>query len=285
VRFLDFIQLGDKYNSFNQHKACFNGSLGKIYNLRRDEVNNLNCNHWDCPRCRSKKKYQLFLETFYLVNQLDLNKHFIMTFQGKDFRDKYSYEESYEIMSKTWHKYQQVIEYHKGKFDYIKFPRAQQDGYCHFHIILPKFISWYFLDLKRKLYPELGFVRISKNVDLAEYLHRDFFKDHEYYIPKGVRHYSCSRGLTYNKFSNPYFQEDNAIILGRHTLSEFEDLVNKKFGRSLPNEEYLKEFVREKQYQIQKKGRLVNGVLEKPVITTIKGARYKGWDNQNRMWY
>jgi len=170
-----------------------------------------------------------------------------MTFGGSEFRDLYTPEQSYPIMAKIWNKFKQVIEYHKGKFDYIILPRAQKDGYCHYHTLLPKNISWYFLNEKRKLYPEMGFLRINRNVDIAEYLHGDFFKDSEYYLPHGCRHYSSSRGIKFNKYSNPYFQDDNVIILGNHTLQQFEDLVNEKFGRSLPNEEYIKEFLKVKE--------------------------------------
>jgi len=165
-----------------------------------------------------------------------------MTFGGKEFREKYNFTETYKIMSRIWNKYKMVIEYHKGKFDYIILPRAQQDGVCHFHCILPKWISWRFLDKKRKLYPEMGYVRINKNVDLADYLHNDFFKDHEYWIPEGVRHYSSSRGLKFNKFTNPYFNEENSMILGQHTISDLEDLVMEQFGRLLPASYYLSKY-------------------------------------------
>lgn len=270
---MDFLELSDYYNSYNYHSSCFNGGLGEIYNLRNDNVNPISCHHWDCPKCRPNNKYKLFLETYYLVENLDFNKHFTITFQGKKIREKHSFEQSYPIMSKIWNKYKQVIEYHKGKFDYIIFPRAQKNGYCHFHVILPKFISWKFLDEKRKLYPELGYVRINKNVDLAQYLHQDFFKDHEYYIPKGIRHYSTSRALKFNKFSNPFFQEDNAIIMGNHTMQEFEDLVKEKFGRPLPNEHYLKEFIKGKKNDFLIGGNYLNGELKKPIL---KGGGYTG---------
>jgi len=168
-----------------------------------------------------------------------MDKHFIITFGGKEFRAKYTYKESYAIMSNYWHKYSKVIEYHKGKFDYIQFPRAQQDGYCHLHTIIPNYISWKFLDEKRKLYPEMGYVRINKNVDLAQYLHKDFFKDNEYYLPKGVRHYNSSRALKLVKYMNPFFQEDNVMMLGKYKIQEFETEVENKFRCALPNEYYI----------------------------------------------
>jgi len=238
----NFKQLSDDYNSYETHRGCYNGSIGKIYNLRENVVNHVGCNHWNCPRCRKRLRWNLYEQTFYLSKSLGLDKHFIITFGGKEFRTKYTYEESYGIMSNYWDKYKKVIEYHKGKFDYIQFARAQQDGYCHLHTIIPKFISWKFLDEKRKLYDKMGFVSINKNVDLADYLSYDFFKDREYYIPKGVRHYNSSRALTLNRFDNPFFQDDNVMVLGRHTVEKFEDDVLGKFGRLLPNEYYIREY-------------------------------------------
>jgi hypothetical protein len=241
IEFQDFNDLKDYYNSYNKHRGCYIGSIGKFYNLKDNKVYNMGCKHWSCPRCRARKKYQLFLETYYLTQNLGMDKHFIMTFQGKEFREKIPYYQSFPIMNNIWHKYHKVIEYHKGKIDYLIFPRAQQDGYCHFHVTMPRSISWKFLDEKRKLYPEMGYVRINKNVDLAEYLHKDFFKDHEYVIPFGVKHFRSSRSLKINRFYNPFFHEDNAFVTG--DIKKLEELVIEKFGRSLPLEEYVKQFV------------------------------------------
>jgi len=238
----DFQQLKDYYNSYDQHKGCFTGSLGKIYDLRNDKLRPFGCFNWNCPKCRPYLKYKLYVETFNICKAFELDKHFIITFQGKKFRDKIPFYQSYQIMSNIWNKYKKVIEYHKGKFEYLIFPRAQKDGYCHFHIILPKYISWYFLEKKRKLYPEMGYLRINKNIDLAEYLHRDFFKDNEYYTPLGQRHYSSSKALTFNQYINPYFREDNILLLGRHKPEDMEKEIIKKFGRLLPFEEYVKKF-------------------------------------------
>lgn len=234
--------LYNQYNSYFMNSGCFNGSIGEIYNSRSHKVLNMSCKMWSCPKCRKRLKYRLFLETFYLVDQLELNKHFILTFGGEEYRKKYSFYDSYKIMSNNWDKFKKVIEYHKGKFDYILFPRAQNDGYCHYHVLLPKYISWYFLENKRKKYDEMGYLRINKNRDVAEYLHSDFFKDSEYWIPTNIKHYKSSRGIKFNKYRDPFFEDDNCMILGKHSVEDLEELVEDKFKCSLPNEYYLRKY-------------------------------------------
>ena len=53
---MDFIENKNIYRSINEHRKCFNGSIGKIYNLRENRVFDIGCNRWDCPKCRPKKK-------------------------------------------------------------------------------------------------------------------------------------------------------------------------------------------------------------------------------------
>lgn len=240
--------LYNEYNSYFSHIGCYNGSLGEIYNNRKNMVYPVACKNWSCPKCRKILKYNLFVEVFYLVYALNLDRHFIITFRGnRDYKRGYGvlseFEDSYRIMSKLWNKFKKVIEYHKGKFDYILLSRSQNDGFCHFHILLPKYISWYFLDKKRKLYDDLGYLSINKNRSVADYLHKDFFKDSEYWIPKGVKNYKSSRGIKFNKYKENDFKLENCFILGKHTMKDFEDLVESRFGRCLPIDYYMKRYV------------------------------------------
>jgi hypothetical protein len=237
---MNFLDQIDNYTNSVKHRGCINGNYGKIYNFNSDTVRNLGCNNWNCLYCRPMKKYNLFLATYYLVINLDLNRHFVMTFGGSKFRNEFSWEESYYIMSEIWSKFKDVIEYNYGPFDYIQFPRAQRDGYCHYHTLIPMYIPFSFLEKKRKeLYPELGYLRIMKNVDVAQYLHRDFYKDPEYYIADGYKHFRTSRGIELKSFKTE-FQEENKIFVGRWSEGQVNEIMKKKYGR-MPLDLYINE--------------------------------------------
>lgn len=241
---MDFLEQIENYTDAKKHRGCYKGFYGKVYNLNEDIVRPLGCNNWNCPNCRPRKKYNLFLETYYCVINLDLTRHFIMTFQGKKYRELYSWIESYYVMSKIWNKYKQVIEYHYGPLDYIQFPRSQQDGYCHLHTLIPKYIPWRFLEKKRrKLYPELGSVSINKNVDVATYLHRDFFKDNEYIIPNKFTHVRHSRSIKFNEFNKNDF---NLIFSGNMSEGAINKFVVDKLDR-LPLDVYINELNKKRQ--------------------------------------
>lgn len=195
-----------------QYPLC--EKLGKLYIPEENKIMDIPCGMWPCERCRPNLKYKLYEDILRNVYNFDLQKHFVITFAGKEYREKYSIEDSYKIMSIAWHKYLNVINYHYGKIIYILLPRAQKSGYCHYHILTNKFLDWKFLNKKRKKYG-LGYVSIQKNKDVAEYLNTDFFKSHEWMIPKGIRHYRCSREIKLMNYKgdveNKYFTNKMSI--------------------------------------------------------------------------
>ena len=138
---MEFEELRDKYQTVNQ--GCC--KTGKIYSFRNNKINPVFCLNWSCDRCRRKLKNYLYMSTLVNVLSFDLDRHFIITSRGKNFRTMYTYEESYDYMSYGWKKLKQRIQRKYGYFDYICFPRAQRDGYVHLHVIVNKFIPWSFL--------------------------------------------------------------------------------------------------------------------------------------------
>lgn len=258
---MEFEELKMEYNSINE--GCCR--CGKIYDYRKNRNNPLFCLNWSCDRCRGVLKNRLYHSVIQNIYMFNLNKHFVITSEGKEYRNKYSFEESFSFMSSQWKKFKKCIEYNyyerytkKGyyapyigeTFHYILFPRAQRDGYCHFHLIIPDEISWDFLDNIRKKYG-LGYVSIQKNQSVAEYLHRDFFKDHEYIIPHNVKHYISSRALMLNNYSKPdkskFFGEIDCVpekILFKTNKKEvIYNTLCDVYGRALPFEEYVKEYM------------------------------------------
>lgn len=192
---MTFKELKKIYKSINP--KC-NGRLGKVFVLGSG-LYDIPCQKWNCKKCRPHKKFEIYLDILRYVYIYHLQRHFVITFAGKKVRDLCSWEESYKFMAKQWIKFRKCIEYKYGKLTYILLARAQESGYCHYHILTNKYLDWYFLNKKRKNYG-LGYVSIQKNKDVAEYLNTDFFKEHEWFIPLNIRHFRCSRDikLTYN---------------------------------------------------------------------------------------
>lgn len=193
---LEFKDLLKWYSRRNP--ICY--SLGRSYNIGNDSLKDVYCMKWDCSFCRPILKYIYFIEVLKNVYSFKLYNHFVITFPGKSFRDKYSWDESFKNMSYAWNKFKKIVEYHYGPFDYIQFPRSQKTGYCHYHTLINKNISWYFLNKKRKL-SELGYVSIQKNKNTADYLTSDYWKDNEWCIPSSYRHFRSSRSIKLNNFS------------------------------------------------------------------------------------
>lgn len=190
------------------------GRLGKLYVHNNNELVDIGCNQYDCAICRPIKKYLLFVEILKNVYSFNLQKHFIITFVGKNHRKQYSWIDSYKVMNYEWTKFRLVLNRRFGKVSYILLPRAQKSGYCHFHILTNKFMSWHFLNEKRKRY-KFGFLSIQKNKNVAEYLNQDYFKDHEWIIPPGIRHYRSSRNI---KLNNSCKDENNIFFTHNTSL-------------------------------------------------------------------
>jgi len=186
----------DRVNYFCQRKR-----LG--YDKRNHRVKGLSCNNWSCARCRPKMKQELFYKVVTASMVFGLDKHIILTVPGRNYRNKVTVEESFELLRYDFMKLRKVLKYHLGDIEYIAMMRSQTDGYAHTHMLANKFIPQAFLKKKAGKYPNIGFTSIRQNTDVAKYLTNDFWKDHEYVIPDGKRHYSCSRNVA------PYMAKNN----------------------------------------------------------------------------
>jgi len=248
---------GLKKDYSNVNRIC--GKLGKIYNFKEHKIDDIKCRHFNCARCRNKLKFLLYVKTAKNCLDFNLEKHFVITFKGKDYRELYNFIESFYFMSNAWNKYKQVIEYNYNiknnsrgiakyygdKFSYILFPRSQKDGYCHYHIIIKGYIPWKFLNETRKK-QNLGFVSIQKNKSVVDYMHTDFYKDNEWIIPYNFKHIRTSRDIVLNNIDNSDWKENNNVFMNtmKHkvTIDEMYDEIDKRYKYPIPFEELLKEF-------------------------------------------
>ena len=195
--------------------VCDNHKLGLSIDLKTALIHALHCKTRNCPTCYNFKKYRLFDEILKYVYVLGLNRHFIITFPGRYYRDRITWDQSYQWMNTRWDQFKLVIEYHYGKFDYIKLARAQQDGYCHFHLLINKYIPFKFLNEKRKNY-QLGYNSIQQNTAIAEYLGKDYWNNDEWIIPPDVQNYSSSQTIKLQL----YQKSTNLCVLPKKELTQ-----------------------------------------------------------------
>jgi len=248
-----------------------------------DVVDNLLCHNFSCERCRRIKKRMMFFKILELCCEHDLRFHRVLTCAGAEYRASHSIEESYVDMAVAWHKLSKMIDYwfvkkfgNSVRFSYIVMPRSQKDGYCHYHIIsnFNLYKPWIQSVIKR--YPVLGFVGVGKKQDPVSYLCNDFFKDSEYWIPVGKRHFSHSSDLDLSfaefqddwakRFSVLFFRDfrksgcenldmlyeavcrkyraNRVLDMRKHPDREYDsvDTDQDDFGVPLPLEEYVKVF-------------------------------------------
>jgi len=260
-------ELQDYYQ--RKRHVCSNGKRGKIYSLRKDKLTNNICNNITCAKCRPGIKRQLHQDIVRQVYQNDLDQHFVITSPGKKFRKKHNYADSFKIQEHEWNKYRFVIQYHYPDFKFIRLPRAQTNptadnpiGYAHQHIIanrpnrvIHKYkddkiiktiptdetLSFDWLTENKERY-QLGFVWIRENQSVADYLHKDFYHDDEWVIPTNKNHVSTSRDIILRPYGN-FIKDPDSIYFTEHADKQtIENTVMDRYGRTLPFEEYLKQY-------------------------------------------
>ena len=210
-----FKQLSEYYKKPNT--ICLSNALGVNYkhsdydNLttpeglkykgvyRGTKINRILCSKFHCDRCRNILKSKLKKEIEKAMHDHKLYTHFVITTEGAKYRDNNDYIQSYKDMAKAWDKIRRLLDYDAKKqgkhFTFICLFRAQKNGYCHLHVLTNLYIPEQRLKDISKKYFNTGFIRIKSNKDVSNYLTNDFLKDHEFYIPFGRRHYSCSRDI------------------------------------------------------------------------------------------
>lgn len=160
-----------------------------------DNMSHVGCNRLSCPRCRPKLKHKLIDRLIEVAVERGLTRELILTCPGKQWRNNNSPEYSFKWLNKKFDSFKVLYERATNrKLEYIKLPRSQQSGYCHHHILLNQYIPHSLIeDIIQRI--GIGSNYKIKYYDiqrLTKYLKNDFQKDHEWYIPIGMRHISSS---------------------------------------------------------------------------------------------
>lgn len=239
-------QINELYESVNY--GC--GKFGNIYDFKTNKVNNSLCKQFSCARCRKILKKNLFFKIIEVVKEYNITNHFIMTSKGQDYRENNTIYQSYIDMAKNWNRIRRLINYWyyekwklKYEMNYIVMPRSQKDGYCHYHLLTDLNISQDWLETIKDKYKEMGYVKLGKNKNPAYYLTFDYWKDNEYHIPKGIRHFSTSRNikLKINRVkTEKIYYKYNRYLTKYQNLINFDKKINEKYNYSLPFIEWLK---------------------------------------------
>lgn len=155
----------------------------------------MGCNRLSCPRCRSKIKKKLLDRIYDTCIKYNLLRQLVLTCPGRAWRDKTNVDASFNFITKKFTEFKILYTRETGKkLNYVKLSRSQSDGFCHLHILLDRYIKVGVIkDILKRV--GLGSSFHIKYMDLhrlRDYLRNDFFKDHEWYIPYGMRHISSS---------------------------------------------------------------------------------------------
>lgn len=225
------------------------------YDLKTNEFHKVGCHCWECWLCRKNMKKKLFHEILPLTLKYNIWRHLVITVKPKEYREKDKIEQSYIDTKKAFKKLKEIIKYTYGKdFTYIAFWRAQRTGCCHVHLLIDRYIDLKWLIEKTKKYPVFGTINITKNQDSTHYLINDFYKDPEWYIPRGQRHYTTSRNI---KIQKNKCDGENKIVYKTPRYSYLPEikniqqirfyekiikLIEKKTGTTVPNEMIFKQY-------------------------------------------
>ena len=161
------------------------------------------CGMFSCSKCRPAKVINTVKNIRRLAFGNDLTRFLTLTIGGKDIRKKISAKESFVVGEQKWRELKILYERDFGHpLKYIRLPRAHKDGYYHAHILIDRYIPKRWLNNAMKRI-KTGTCNI-KYVDphrvaayLSAYLET---KEHEWFIPKGMKHYTMSSGLVFDKF-------------------------------------------------------------------------------------
>jgi len=252
-----FNQLSYFYQKHNT--ICMSNALGVIYNpstydnrakkstYRGPKINQILCGKFHCDRCRPSLKYRMKLEIEDAMKEHKLYTHFVITTEGKKYRDKNDYVDSYFDMSKSFNIIRTILSKYAKKqgkhFTYICLIRAQKEGYCHLHVMTNLYIPKQMLKDISKRYFNTGFIRV-KAIKNQKRLSSYFLKDAEWYIPLGRRHYSCSRDIDIDMDIDDIPEDCIHIRLepGVSVVEQVYDQVELNFGSPPPFDFLLQHF-------------------------------------------
>lgn len=245
--------LGVNYKHSNYDNLRSETGLKRKGVYRGSKINRILCSKFHCDRCRSILKNNLKDKIQIALTEHRLYTHFVITTEGTKYRDQNDYIQSYEDMARSWNKIRYILSYDAKKqgkqFSYICLFRSQKNGYCHLHVMTNLYIPKQRLKEISNNYFNTGFISIKSNKDVTKYLTNEFLKDHEYYIPFGRRHYSCSRNIKLNIYedmeqdlSDPETSMHIHLQSGISALDQVYDQIEHEYGYPPPFDFLLSHF-------------------------------------------
>ena len=163
-----------------------------------------------------------------------------------------------------WNKLRNALNYKYPDLSYILLPRAQGDGYCHYHILLNQYIQKNYIKEKLEKY-DMGFFRIKQNKNVAEYLCMDYFKDSEYYLPERIRHHCSSRNI---KLKN--YKIDKNDFLKFNNNMNYKEIEKEIKDRCLVNYDWIEHSIEKNIRDNKRNYDLIEQFIEKEIRNNYK---------------
>ncbi|MCK5459440.1 MAG: hypothetical protein KAI20_06075, partial [Thermoplasmatales archaeon] len=175
----------------------------KLYTRRQHKLVDTHCNQFSCEYCRPRLIRNLKNNIVKYAEKFDLTRFITITFGGKDLRRLVRPDNSFSYVMKRFNNWREYIWRKFGvRVSYINLIRSHKDGYCHLHILIDRFIPKSWLSESTAALG-LGSTNV-KYVDIhrvSAYLSKYFSeKDHEWFLPEKVHHYTTSRNIHLNDF-------------------------------------------------------------------------------------
>lgn len=175
----------------------------KLYSRRKHKLVDTHCNQFSCEYCRPRLLKNLKNNIVKYAEKFDLTRFITITFGGKDLRRLVRPDNSFSYVMKRFNNWREYIWRKFGvRVSYINLIRSHKDGYCHLHILIDRFIPKSWLSESTAALG-LGSTNV-KYVDIhrvSAYLSKYFSeKDHEWFLPEKVHHYTTSRNIHLNDF-------------------------------------------------------------------------------------
>ena len=194
----DFYRRKKEYKGRN--RGC---GINKLYSKREHRLVDTCCNQFSCEYCRQKLLKNLRINIVKNADKFGLTRFVTITFGGNDIRRVVRPDNSFSYVMKRFNHWR---EYLRRKFgvsvSYINLVRSHRDGYCHLHILVDRFVPKFWLSESVSALG-LGYTNV-KYVDIhrvSAYLSKYFSeKDHEWFLPRGIHHYTTSRNIHLNDF-------------------------------------------------------------------------------------
>lgn len=160
-----------------------------------DSLTHMPCNRLSCARCRPKIKRKVIDKLIETCETRHLQRELILTCPGEKWRENHSPDESFKWLNEKFREFKILYERETGrKLVYIKLPRSQKSGYCHQHIMINTYIKKTLIeDIIKRIGLGTSYKIMYKDLHrVGTYLKNELHKEHEWFIPVGMRHISSS---------------------------------------------------------------------------------------------